>query len=226
MNKNIQLFKSEFPASINPLCAEFLKGMQICICISYHFSTLKQYRELKSFLVEDREQLILPVNTMAANDLVIQVISSHGIDLVLLKFNTTQIFCDNKMRVSLVIWFLVHHFMSLFILATNFWMAAFIFIHLPIWCIDMSLMWITHCVLVMSYGILNLSLINIALCDGLLPGNTKPLPEPMLMSHQWGPVAFTWGQFHRKYKRYQLLGFAWKLYIWYHYRIVKGQWVD
>ena len=34
--------------------------------------------------------------------------------------------------------------------------------------------------------------------NGLLPDGTKPLPETKLTTsnHQWGPVAFTWEQFH------------------------------
>ena len=32
--------------------------------------------------------------------------------------------------------------------------------------------------------------------DGLLPDGTKPLPEPMLTCHQWGPVTVTWGHLY------------------------------
>ena len=32
--------------------------------------------------------------------------------------------------------------------------------------------------------------------NGLVPDDTKPLPEPILTSHWWGSVAFTWEQFH------------------------------
>ena len=32
---------------------------------------------------------------------------------------------------------------------------------------------------------------RIGSCDGLLPNSTKPLPEPMLIDHEWPPVAFT-----------------------------------
>ena len=38
-----------------------------------------------------------------------------------------------------------------------------------------------------------------------MPDGTKPLLEPMLTSHQWGTVAFTSGQFHRKHWRFKLL---------------------
>ena len=39
--------------------------------------------------------------------------------------------------------------------------------------------------------------------NGLLPEGTKPLPEPMLTYHQWGPVAFIRGYYHEKIWRYQ-----------------------
>ena len=32
--------------------------------------------------------------------------------------------------------------------------------------------------------------------NDLLPDSTKPLPEPMLTDHHWGPVTFTTGQFY------------------------------
>ena len=34
--------------------------------------------------------------------------------------------------------------------------------------------------------------------NSLLPDGTKPLPGPMLPYHQWGPVAITWLQFHKR----------------------------
>ena len=39
----------------------------------------------------------------------------------------------------------------------------------------------------------------------VVPSANKPLPGPMLTNHQWSVVAFTWGQFHRKYSRYKSL---------------------
>ena len=42
----------------------------------------------------------------------------------------------------------------------------------------------------------SLNLVNIGSGNGLLPDGNKPLPEPMLINHQWGLVAFTWGRFH------------------------------
>ena len=44
--------------------------------------------------------------------------------------------------------------------------------------------------------------VNIGSDNGLVPSGTKPLTEPVLTNHQWGHMAFTWGQFHRKYSRY------------------------
>ena len=35
-------------------------------------------------------------------------------------------------------------------------------------------------------------LVKIGSGSGLLPANTKPLPEPMLTNDQWGVVAPTW----------------------------------
>ena len=34
------------------------------------------------------------------------------------------------------------------------------------------------------------------------PDGTSSLPEPRLTNHQWGLVAFTWGQFHMKFSTY------------------------
>ena len=48
---------------------------------------------------------------------------------------------------------------------------------------------LTHCGLVMSYGILDS--INIGSGNGLLPDGTKPLPEQVLTNHQQGLVVFT-----------------------------------
>ena len=45
----------------------------------------------------------------------------------------------------------------------------------------------------------------------LIPDSIKPLPEPILTYHQWGQVIITWGQFHKRYVRNQLLKSAWKL---------------
>ena len=62
-----------------------------------------------------------------------------------------------------------------------------------------------HCDLVIqSSDITSWILVNIGLGNGLLPDGTKPLPEPILIYHQWERVAFTWGQFHRN-----------DIYLWY-----------
>ena len=46
--------------------------------------------------------------------------------------------------------------------------------------------------------------VNIGSGNGLLPDGTKPLPEAMLTSHQWGPVAFIPGWCLFEYPRYQI----------------------
>ena len=47
--------------------------------------------------------------------------------------------------------------------------------------------------------------VNIGSGNGLLPDNTKPLPEPMLTDHQWSPVTFILGQFHKRCLNHQSL---------------------
>ena len=47
--------------------------------------------------------------------------------------------------------------------------------------------------------------VNIGSGNGLLPDDTKPLPEPMLTDHQWSPMTFILGQFNKKYLNYQSL---------------------
>ena len=54
---------------------------------------------------------------------------------------------------------------------------------------------LTQCELVMPYGNIKLQ-VNIGSGNGLVPHGTKPLPEPMLINHQYDPVSFTWKQFH------------------------------
>ena len=39
--------------------------------------------------------------------------------------------------------------------------------------------------------------VNIGSGNGLLPGGTKPLPEPMLTNQQLDPVTFIWWQLHK-----------------------------
>ena len=42
--------------------------------------------------------------------------------------------------------------------------------------------------------------------NGWVPDGTKPLPEPQLIYHHWGPVTFIAGQFHKRYHSHQSLG--------------------
>ena len=53
--------------------------------------------------------------------------------------------------------------------------------------------------------------VNIGSGNGLLPDGTKPLPEPMLTDHQWSPVTFILGQFHKRCLNHQSLKSVWKL---------------
>ena len=45
------------------------------------------------------------------------------------------------------------------------------------------------------FGVITLGQIGSG--NDLLPDGPKPLPEPMLTYHQWGLVAFIWGQFRK-----------------------------
>ena len=66
----------------------------------------------------------------------------------------------------------------------------------------------THCDLVMPYNVAIEIWVNTGSGNGLLPDDTKPSPEPMLTYHQWGPVIFIWGQFHKRYLSHQSLRLA------------------
>ena len=55
--------------------------------------------------------------------------------------------------------------------------------------------------------------VNIGPINDLLPGSTKPLPEPMLIYHQWGLVAFTSGPFQRKCLWYQVFNMSLKIML-------------
>ena len=55
--------------------------------------------------------------------------------------------------------------------------------------------------------------VNIGSSNGLLPDDTKPLPEPMLTYHYYGPVTFIWGHFCKRYLSHQSLKLPWKLLI-------------
>ena len=56
-----------------------------------------------------------------------------------------------------------------------------------------------------SDGIWWHKIVNIGSGNGLVPGGTKPLPEPMLSYRKEGPVTFIWRQFHKRYLRHQSL---------------------
>ena len=47
--------------------------------------------------------------------------------------------------------------------------------------------------------------VKISSGNGLLPDGTKPLPELMLTGHQWSPVTFILGQFHKRWLNHQSL---------------------
>ena len=69
----------------------------------------------------------------------------------------------------------------------------------------MSAIVITHCDLVTPYGEIDLSWTNVDSGNSLLLDDTKPLPEPMLTNHQWGPVTSILGWFHKRYLSHQSL---------------------
>ena len=69
--------------------------------------------------------------------------------------------------------------------------------------------------------------INIGSGNGLLPDGTKPLPEPMLTYHQWGPVTITWGQFPVTIKFHSYLPGDNELIHWMSwltYQMVRSMW--
>ena len=47
--------------------------------------------------------------------------------------------------------------------------------------------------------------VNIGFGNDLLPDRSKPMPEPMLTSHYWGCIVFTWEQCHIKCPCYYIL---------------------
>ena len=55
--------------------------------------------------------------------------------------------------------------------------------------------------------------VNIGSGNGLMPDGTKPLPEPVLTYHKYGPVAITQELFYNKYLSHQLLKWAWNALI-------------
>ena len=55
--------------------------------------------------------------------------------------------------------------------------------------------------------------VNICSGNGLLPNGTKPFPESILTYHPYGPMAFIWGPFQKRYIYHQSHEFVWKLFI-------------
>ena len=55
----------------------------------------------------------------------------------------------------------------------------------------------THCGLVTTE-----ICVKIGSGNGLLPDDTKSLPQPMLISHQWNLEAFIWEQPHSEFPSY------------------------
>ena len=68
--------------------------------------------------------------------------------------------------------------------------------------------------------------VNIGSGNGLLPNGTKPLPEPMLTYHKYGPVTLIWEQFHKDTsaidQQNELENYSSKIY----FESPRGQWVD
>ena len=64
--------------------------------------------------------------------------------------------------------------------------------------------------------------VNIGSGNGLLPDGTKPLLEPMLTDHQWGPVTFILGQFQKRCLNHQSLKSIWNLHIYHFIQISQG----
>ena len=64
--------------------------------------------------------------------------------------------------------------------------------------------------------------VNIGSGNGLLPDGTKPLPEPMLTDHQWSPVTFILGKFHKRCLNHQSLKCVRKLHAQNFIQIYQG----
>ena len=67
--------------------------------------------------------------------------------------------------------------------------------------------------------------VNISLGNGLLPGGTKPLPEPMLTDHQRSPGTFihVLGQFHKRCLNYQSIKSVWNYIAKISFKFPRGQ---
>ena len=67
--------------------------------------------------------------------------------------------------------------------------------------------------------------VNIGSGNGLVPDSTKPLPEPMLTNHQWSPVTFRSGQFHKRCLNHQSNPFE-NYMSKISFNFPRGQWVN
>ena len=83
---------------------------------------------------------------------------------------------------------------------------------------------LTHCGLVTHMG--TEIWVNIGSGNGLLPDGTKPLPEPMLTDHQWSPVTFISGQFHKRCLNHQSLKTVSNYMSKISFKSPRGQWVN
>ena len=72
-----------------------------------------------------------------------------------------------------------------------------------IWMVKISIAIGAHCSLV------TMNWVNIGSDNGLLPGSTKPFPEPMLTYQSCGPVTFIWAKIHKRYLSHQFLKRFW-----------------
>ena len=160
---------------------------------------------------------------MAADDLATgcQVISSHGIDLVLLDYPSSSagrvrndysflflwgidsvvVMSTNTEHNSLNLFFMIHQkwrYKWIFNIIINHFFLLYLQWHNP------NSLWLSEATEIC---------VNIGSGNGLLPDGTKPLLKPMLTNHQWGLEAFTWEQLYWKYSKYLSLIWVWKSLI-------------
>ena len=100
--------------------------------------------------------------------------------------------------------------------------ASLVLITLPlstVWLINIIISWTTTTIAELTcYSLRDVVVVNslwpsddiwqyrsgspVAQSNGLLSDGIKPLPEPMLISHQWASMAFPWECFHNKCPSY------------------------
>ena len=87
--------------------------------------------------------------------------------------------------------------------------------------------WYHNCQLILAYRhhMATKIWVNIGSGNSLLPDGTKPLPETMLTDHQWSPVTFILGQFHKGCHNHQSLKSIWKYISKISFKFPRGQWV-